>query len=99
MDKLVVQKENYDKFIFKGSLALETYSDITHKNSDLIDEFNQKLKKYRQSINNSEKDKEIIVNMLISTIEKIGIKNFIIYADGDIVYNDKVEMESDYNVR
>lgn len=47
MNKYLINGNNYDKFIFKGSLALESYYDNTHENKSLFDSFNDKLKKYR----------------------------------------------------
>lgn len=83
----LINKNNYDKFIFKGALALESYHDITHENKELFDTFNNKLKKYRLLSDKTDNDKESIVNDLLSTIETIGMEKFIIYEDGDVEYN------------
>lgn len=82
----MIKKEDYDKFIFKGSLALEAYFDNTNKNKTLFDKFNVKLKKYRSLDTKTDNDKELIANELLSLLKKIGIKKFIIYDDGDIEY-------------
>ena len=47
MNKYLINKNNYDKFIFKGSLALESYYDDTHENKELFDGLNNRLKEYR----------------------------------------------------
>lgn len=78
--------ENFDKFIFKGSLALESYYDDTKKNKELFDSFNEKLAKYRLLNVKKETDKISIVNDLMSIINNIGEEKFIIYEDGDIEY-------------
>ncbi len=83
----IVSKENYDKFIFKGSLALESYFDETNENKEIFDEFNNKLKEYRSLNVKTDKNKENIVNNLLETFDKIGIENFIFYEDGDVEYN------------
>ena len=54
----MVKKENYDKFIFKGSLALESYVDDMHENLDMFNEFNEAIKKYRSKKCKSNNDKE-----------------------------------------
>lgn len=82
----MIEKRNYDKFIFKGSLALESYFDENNKNSELFTDFNNKLAKYRSLQNKSINDTETIVRELLSIINKIGNENFIIYEDGDIEY-------------
>lgn len=86
MNNIVVNKENFDKFIFKASLALESYYDDTNDNKELFDTFNEKLKAYRQLTKKNDNDKENIVNELISTIKNIGIDKFVIYDDGDVEY-------------
>lgn len=86
MDNLLIKSENFDKFIFKGSLALEAYFDNNCTNKEILDDFNSKLKKYRQLPEKGKADKETIVNELILIIEKLGIDKFIIYDDGDIEY-------------
>lgn len=86
MDNLLIKSENFDKFIFKGSLALETYFDNNCTNKEIFDDFNSKLRNYRQLAEKQEIDKETIVNELILIIEKLGIDKFIIYNDGDVEY-------------
>ena len=87
MNKYFINKNNRDKFIFKGSLALESYYDDTHKNKILFDSFNNKLKEYRSLNEKSDSNKEFIVNNLLSTLEQIGKEKFTIYEDGDVEYN------------
>lgn len=87
MKNILIKTENFDKFIFKGSLALESYFDDNCTDKEIFDNFNIKLKKYRQLPEKGKEDKEIIVNELILIIEKLGIDKFIIYDDGDIEYN------------
>ena len=86
MEHISVNKENFDNFIIKGSLALKSYYDITYFNKELFDDFNSKLKKYTKLPRKNKKDKESIVNELAKTIEKIGIQNFTIYDDGDVEF-------------
>lgn len=86
MNNFLINKNHYDKFIFKGSLALESYYDATNENKELFDNFNKDLNNYRLLNKKNDVDKKVIVNKLISTIEKIGKEKFIIYEDGDIEY-------------
>lgn len=86
MNNLLIKNENFDKFIFKGSLALEAYFDNNHTDKEIFDNFNIKLRNYRQLAEKCEADKETIVNELILLIEKFGIDKFIIYDDGDVEY-------------
>lgn len=87
MSNIIINDKNFDKFIFKGSLALESYYDYTNINKDIIDKFYFKLNEYRKLTEKSKENKEYIVNELINVIEKLGIKNFTIYNDGNIEYN------------
>lgn len=95
----MINKINFDRFIFKGSLALESYFDDTNDNIELFDEFNKKLDKYRSLNDKTDNDRELIVNELLSILNKIGIDKFIIYDDGDIEYIDKKMEGDDFNVR
>lgn len=95
----MVKKENYDKFIFKGSLALESYLDVTNDNIKLIEMFNKKLKNYRFNKNNNDEEKKIIVDSLLSLIKKIGEENFVIYNDGDIEYIGNNKKGVDFDVK
>lgn len=99
MERITLKKNSYNKFIFKGSLALESYYDDTHKNKQLFDDFNDKLKKYRSLHEKTNEAKENIVNELLSTIEQIGEENFIIYDDGDVEYNYTIRKRSDFDDR
>ncbi len=87
MENIKIEKNNYDKFIFKGSLALEGYFDFNDNDIELYNAFNKKLKDYRKLSIKDDKSKENIVQELISIINKLGKDNFIIYNDGDIEYN------------
>ena len=87
MENIKLDKNNYDKFIFKGSLALEGYFDFNDNNIELFNDFNKKLKYYRILSIKDDKSKEEIVQELIMIINKIGKDNFIIYNDGDVEYN------------
>ena len=87
MNKSLISENNYDKFIFKGALALESYYDDTHQNKELFDSFNNKLKEYRSLCKKTDSDKKIIVNDLLLTMEQIGKEKFVIYEDGDVEYN------------
>ena len=87
MNNIKIEEMNFDKFIYKGSLALESYYDDNNSNKDVFDEFNYKLKAYRKLLEKSKEDKESIVNALILAINQMGIENFVIYEDGDVEYN------------
>ncbi len=87
MNKNFINENNCDKFIFKGSLALESYFDDTQENKELFDSFNNKLKEYRSLNEKSDIDKESIANALLSTIEQMGEEKFTVYDDGDVEYN------------
>lgn len=86
-NKIIIKKKNYEKFIFKGSLALEFYFDINKDNIELYHNFINKLKKYRKLETKDDKSKENIVKELIAIIEELGPESFTIYNDGDIEYN------------
>ena len=89
MKNIELETNCYDKFIFKGSLALECYYDLD-KNSnnyiELFNSFNKKLKEYRALLVKDEKSKEAIVQELKSVIIQLGTENFIIYKDGNVEY-------------
>lgn len=90
MENIELKASSYDKFIFKGSLALEYYFDINNTKDNyikLFNDFNKELKKYRMLSINDEKSKENIVQKIKSIILKLGKENFIIYEDGDVEYN------------
>lgn len=87
MDKIIVDKGNYDKFIFKGILALEFYGEMNDNYKEEISIFNKKIKEYRSISNPDNCDKERIVNEIIDLMEKIGPDNFIFYEDGGVEYN------------
>ncbi len=96
----MIDKNNYNKFIFKGSLALESYFDNNDDNKEIFDEFNNKLKEYRLLSQKDESSKELIVNELLLIFEKIGKDNFIIYDDGDVEYNyNNFTNGDEYNVK
>ena len=90
MKNIKLETSCYDKFIFKGSLALECYFDLNENGNnyiELFNDFNKKLKEYRMLSVKDEKSKENIVHELKSIIIQLGTENFIIYKDGDIEYN------------
>lgn len=90
MENIELETNCYDKFIFKGSLALECYFDLdenANSYTGLFNHFNKKLKEYRMLIIKDEKSKENIVQELKSTIIQLGRENFIVYDDGDVEYN------------
>ena len=98
MEKIKIDKGSYDKFIFKGSLALEAYFEYNDDNKDIFDEFNDKLKNYRLLLKKDDSSKEFIVNELILVFEKIGKEDFIFYEDGDVEYNyNNLKKEGDNN--
>ena len=89
MENIKLKASSYDKFIFKGSLALEYYFDVNTNKDKYIkfNDFNKKLKEYRMLSVKDEKSKENIVQEIKSIILKLGKENFIIYEDGDVEYN------------
>ena len=95
----MIEKKNYDKFIFKGALALESYFDDNNENLKLFEGINEKLKKYRSIKNKKTIDSELIVKELLALIEQLGKENFIIYDDGDIEYIYKNMRGDDFDVR
>ena len=99
MNNTYICEENYDKFIFKGSLALESYYDDTQNNKKSFDIFNKKLKEYRSLVKKNIKDKVYIVNELLSVFEQIVMESFIIYEDGDVEYNYNGEKGDELNVK
>ena len=99
MNKYLINENNCDKFIFKGSLALESYYDDTHENKKLFDNFNNKLKEYRSLCEKRNSVKESIVNDLLSIFEQIGKEKFTIYEDGDVEYNYINDRGDEFNVR
>lgn len=99
MNKYLINKNNYDKFIFKGSLALESYYDDTHENKELFDGLNNRLKEYRSLYEKTDSDKESIVNNLLSTLEQIGKEKFVIYEDGDVEYKYIKDKGDEFNIR
>lgn len=83
-----ITSKNYDKFILKGSLALEMYYDVNiNEDREKYIIFNEKLSKYRSLRGKNLKDKENMVEYLVRFIENLGIDKFIIYDDGDVEYN------------
>ena len=99
MHDIVIKEENYDKFIFCGSLALECYNDMNNMHEDLFVSFNNKLREYRSLKEKTIAAKENIVNELLSVIQKIGMNNFTIYDDGDVNCNYNNKGGEDCNVR
>lgn len=83
-----ITSKNYDKFILKGSLALEMYYDVNiNEDREKYIIFNDKLSKYRSLKEKNLKDKENMVEYLVRFIENLGIDKFTIYDDGDVEYN------------
>ncbi len=83
-----ITPKNYDKFILKGSLALEMYYDVNiNEDREKYIIFNEKLSKYRSLKEKNLKDKENMVKYLVRFIENLGIDKFTLYDDGDVEYN------------
>lgn len=90
MEKFNINETNYEKFIFKGSLAIEGYCDansITNDVEKIINKMYFDLKEYRKKEDKTLADKEKIVNELINIIIMLGKNNFVIYEDGGVEYN------------
>ena len=49
-------QKRYNKFILKGSLALESYHDVNNDNHELFIDYNKKLKHYRMLDNKTIND-------------------------------------------
>ena len=95
MKNIELNTNCYDKFIFKGSLALECYFDLDENSNnyiELFNSFNEKLKEYRVLLVKDEKNKEKIVQELKSVITKLGTENFIIYKDGNVEYKSQKQI-------
>ena len=82
-------QKRYNKFILKGSLALESYHDVNNDNHELFINYNKKLKHYRMLDNKTINDTKQIADEFLNVLEKIGLDNFIIYYDGDVEYLNK----------
>lgn len=80
-----ITSKNYDKFILKGSLALEMYYDVNiNEDREKYIIFNEKLSKYRSLQEKSLKDKENMVEYLVRFIENLETDKYTIYDDGDV---------------
>lgn len=92
MKKNIVDKKNYDKFAFKGPLAVESYCDVNQLNEEIkkiIDDMYLQRKKYTEIQKLMIKERDELVSKLSKVIDKLGIDNFILYDDGDIDYKYK----------
>ena len=82
-----MERFNKQKFILKGSLALEGYFEVNGNDKiNLLKEYNEKLRKYYAL---KEKDKESVDYMykeLKTLINNLGKEHFLIYEDGDVEY-------------
>lgn len=87
MDNIKLEKSNYGKFILKGSLAVEHYYEMNDDNSDLLDDYNKKLKEYYALSVKDENSMENMFKELKVLIIKLGEENFTFYEDGDVLYN------------
>lgn len=99
-DEIKLDKNCYDKFIFRGALALESYFDFNgnrNKYMNLFKNFCNNLRKYRALQVRDEESKEKIVNELKSIIITLGKENFSIDEDGYIEYIGEIinEIEGD----
>ena len=85
-----LRKEQYNKFAFKGPLAIEDYCDlneIDEKQKKIVDDMYMQVRKYHEKQKQMIKERDELVDKLINTIETLGIDNFTLYDDGDINYN------------
>ena len=90
MNKYLINKNNYDKFAFKGPLAIEDYCDfnkIDENQKKIVDDMYIQVRRYHEKRKEMIKERDELVNKLINTIELLGIDNFTIYDDGNITYN------------
>lgn len=90
MKKIIIDKKNYDKFAFKGPLAIEDYCDfnnINEKQKKIVDDMYIQVRKYHEKQKELIKERDELVSKLTNTIETLGIDDFTIYDDGDITYN------------
>lgn len=91
MEKIVIDKKNYDKFAFKGPLAIEDYCDFNKINENqkkIVDDMYIQVRKYHEKQMEMIRERDELVKKLINTMESLGIDNFTIYDDGNITYND-----------
>ncbi|MBQ9023608.1 MAG: hypothetical protein IJ105_00125 [Bacilli bacterium] len=90
MEKIIVDKKNYDKFAFKGPLAVESYCDVNQLNDEIkkiIDDMYLQRKKYTDIQKLMIKERDELVSKISNVINELGIDNFTLYDDGDIEYN------------
>ena len=92
MGKIKLQKKEYDKFVFKGLLAVECYDDANDIDDDkktAIKKIYKKGNEYHELNRQLIKSRDTLVEDLLNLIEMLGEEKFTIYDDGDITYNDK----------
>ena len=85
-----IKKEQYNKFAFKGPLAIEDYCDfnkIDENQNKIVDDMYIQVRKYHEKQKQMIKERDELVDKLINTIEILGIDNFTLYDDGNITYN------------
>ena len=85
-----LRKEQYNKFAFKGPLAIEDYCDfnkIDENQKKIVDDMYIQVRKYHEKQKQMIKERDELVDKLINTIETLGTDNFTLYDDGNITYN------------
>ena len=85
-----LRKEQYNKFAFKGPLAIEDYCDfnkIDENQKKIVDDMYIQVRKYHEKQKQMIKERDELVDKLINTIETLGTDNFTLYVDGNITYN------------
>lgn len=90
MEKIIIDKKNYDKFAFKGPLAVESYCDVNQLNDEIkkiVDDMYLQRKKYTEIQKLMTKERDELVSKISNVINELGIDNFTLYDDGDIEYN------------
>ncbi len=88
-----LNEKNYDKFILKGSLAIEMYTvmnNLSNESEEKINNMYTEIKKYRELNKKTLEDKAKIVSLVFDLIDTIGVDKFVIYEDGDV--NAKIKM-------
>ena len=87
-----IKKEDYQRFLVSGSLAIETYCDLnnidTHENEQ-ISNFFAKMKEYYDLSRKRIEIRDEAVEDLIDLINNIGEDKFSINDNGEIGYDDK----------
>lgn len=85
-----IKKEQYNEFALWGPLAIESYCDVNELDDEtkkIVEDMYSQNKRYIETTKKMIEERDMLVDKLIEAIDKLGIDNFTLYEDGDIVYN------------